>query len=96
MPVHWGKGKRGGDRVRHGWVQAMWSLGVLRDSNDRLGLASLDTGVRGVAGWLRVGVGLAVGSQVVVSPGLEGVAAGPLPVLWEVGVHRVYGSCIQK
>ena len=34
-------------------------------------------------------VGLAEGSQVVASPGLNGVVVGLFPVLWEVGVHRV-------
>ena len=67
----------------------MWSLGVSRVSSEGVGLVSLDTGVRGCAGWLRVGVGLTVGSQVVVTPGLEGVMVGLFPILWEVGVHRV-------
>ena len=63
------------------WVQGMWSLGVPRVSSDGVGLVSLDTGVRGVVGWLRVGVGLAVGSQVVATPGSEGVMVGLFAVL---------------
>ena len=38
--------------------------------------------MRGIAGWLCVGVGLAGGSQVVATPGLEGVVVGLFPVLY--------------
>ena len=74
--------------VRQSWAQGMWSLGVPRVSSNGVGLVSMDTGGSGCAGWLHVGVGLTVGSQVVATPGLE-VMVGLFPVLWEVGVHRV-------
>ena len=81
-----------GDRVRLSWVQGMWSLGGPRVSIEGVWLVSLDTRVHGVVGWLVtrcVGVGLAVGSQVVATPGLEGVVVGLFLVLWEVGVHSM-------